>query len=147
MREENPPKGIPILIWPITVYHPKLSTLILEPKTLYIYLLKENKKFVSGNLFSILLLNPLSSHLHIGLEKTQPFINFSRESINFVYSPIVFCNNMIFGVCICSNLTRASLLEGSLAHLAHFATAVSTLMRHYVVDIATNLESLKCRFR
>jgi hypothetical protein len=31
----------------------------------------------------------------------------------------------------------------SLANLGHFATAISTLLRRYVVDIATNLESLK----
>jgi hypothetical protein len=35
----------------------------------------------------------------------------------------------------------------TLAYLVHFATVVSTLMRRYVVDMAMNLESLKCRFR
>jgi hypothetical protein len=34
----------------------------------------------------------------------------------------------------------------SLANLGHFATAISTLLRCYVVDIVTNLESLKCSF-
>jgi hypothetical protein len=32
-----------------------------------------------------------------------------------------------------------------LANLGHFATAISTLLRRYVMDIATNLESLKRR--
>jgi hypothetical protein len=31
----------------------------------------------------------------------------------------------------------------ALAYLGHFAMAVLTLLRHYVVDIATNQESLK----
>jgi hypothetical protein len=34
----------------------------------------------------------------------------------------------------------------SLAYLGHFVMVVSTLLRRYVVDIATNLESLKRRF-
>ena len=34
----------------------------------------------------------------------------------------------------------------TLANLGHFATAISMLLRRYVVDIATNLESLKHRF-
>ena len=33
-----------------------------------------------------------------------------------------------------------------LANLGHFAMTILTLLRRYVVDIATNLESLKCRF-
>jgi hypothetical protein len=37
-------------------------------------------------------------------------------------------------------------LKDTLANLGHFATAISTLLRRYVVDIAMNLESLKCRF-
>jgi hypothetical protein len=34
----------------------------------------------------------------------------------------------------------------SLAYLGHFVTVVLMLLRHYVVDIVTNLESLKRSF-
>jgi hypothetical protein len=34
----------------------------------------------------------------------------------------------------------------SLENLAHFVTAISTLLRHYVMDIVMNIESLKCHF-
>ena len=37
------------------------------------------------------------------------------------------------------------ILRGALENLGHFATAISTLLRRYVMDIATNLESLKRR--
>jgi hypothetical protein len=34
----------------------------------------------------------------------------------------------------------------SLENLGHFATTISTLLRRYVVDIVTNIESLKRHF-
>ena len=34
----------------------------------------------------------------------------------------------------------------SLAYLGHFVMAIVTLLRRYVIEIMTNLESLKCRF-
>jgi hypothetical protein len=37
------------------------------------------------------------------------------------------------------------LLKDTLENLGHFATASSTLLRRYVMDIVTNLESLKHR--
>jgi hypothetical protein len=33
-----------------------------------------------------------------------------------------------------------------LANLGHFAIVISTLLQRYVVDIAMNIESLKCNF-
>jgi hypothetical protein len=66
-----------------------------------------------------------------------------------VYSFHIHTTNILCGARSTSSLSRISQNStryATLAYLGHFVTTVSTLLQHYVIDIAMNMESLKCHF-
>jgi hypothetical protein len=66
-----------------------------------------------------------------------------------VYNFHIHTTNILCGARSTSSLSRISQNStryATLAYLGHFVMVVSMLLRCYVIDIATNLESLKRHF-